>query len=355
MKRVITRTLIGTMALLLLAVPSQTASAAPSEGAACSTLWKSVKVGKVKLQCADAATGNAWIRVTATPNSAAAASTQLAAWAGGLGIEGQADMEAAVAGAATLQDQLTIAQQQRDVNAQIIGDQTGRLDTLNQEIAGLPNAIATALNTVKSAESALEAPKQAMVAAINTVNSMSAAYSSAMRNQTTLIGSAILCTFGYGYCNSTSSSASSAYASVITQYNMASARADAAQATYKSYYADYKAKFDKYKALLDRQGAAQAELADANAKISSAKATSGGLESALTTAHTRMDTIAVLTSQLAAFMASSTALATSLTPDAIQASPDWKAYFAQQSVAMGKHVVIRKALSGTWQKYAIGS
>ncbi len=355
MNRTLIRALIAASATFVLVAPSQGAWAAPTEGAPCSALWKSVKVGKNKLQCADTASGGAWVRISATPKSQTEANAQLAAWAAALGIDGQADMEAAVSGASTLQDQLTIAQQQRDANAQIIADQTARVNALNQEISDLPNAIADALSASKAAEVALQPSKQAYMTAQSTVSSMSGSYQSALTNQYVNVANTVLCTFGFRVCSPSSSSSSSYYASIISQYNSASAQLASAKARYDAYYSDYKSKYDKYSTLSNRQPSAQAELADANAKIGGAKGASDGLESALATAHTRLDTISTLTGQLANFSASMTALAAALTPEAIQAAPDWKSYFAQQSVAMGRHVVLRKWLSSTWQKYVTGA
>lgn len=355
MNRVLIRTFVAASACLLLAVPSQVASAAPSEGAACSALWKSVKVGKGKLQCAETTSGGAWIRIIATPKSPVEANAQLAVWAASLGIDYHADMEAAVGGASTLQDQLTIAQQQRDVNAQIITDQTARVNALNQEISGLPSAVTDALSASKAAEVALQPSKQAYITAQNAVTSLSGSYQSALSNQYVNVANTVLCTFGFRVCSPSSSSSSNYYSSIITQYNSASAQLASAKARFDAYYADYKSKFDRYSSLSNRQPAAQAELADANAKIGGAKGASAGLETALATAHTRFDTIATLTDQLANFNASSAALASALTPEAIQAAPEWKSYFAQQSVAMGRHVVLRKWLSSTWQKYVTGA
>jgi|GEM_PF-1787952 len=346
--------LVAFLAMTVFAFVFATAAqASPSEGGSCPKAWKAIKSSASNvLTCVPVANGNAWVIVAATPKKIAAAMTQLDSWKASLGLDSLPDITATVEGGQSVQDLLTVAQQNRDVAAQAVVDTSSAVVAKKAEVDGLPSRIQSAVVISNAANAALKVPKAEYDAASAIVKSLSSSYYSAVANQTALVSAQVLCTFGARPCSSTSSSASSAYASTISQYNVANAMADGAYAKYTSYYNDYKGKYDAYKALVDRSPVANAEYADILAKSQQAAGALPAAEAALSKMHSRIDTLTELAALLNAFNTSQQELDVLLNSSGLQAATNWRTSFAQASTANGRHGLYRNWLTQTWAKYA---
>jgi len=157
-------------------------------------------------------------------------------------------------------EQLFSLEDQKDAQEQIKKDSQNSLLTINNSIGSTQNSINSLQNQINNQQSIVNNAKFYNDSAYNTYVSakaqsdyLSYSYQSAISSNSSMLAAKVLCDFGFGSCGVYSSYQYSYNASIISQYNSASARTSSAYASYSNYNSQYASSLSTLSALKNQQ------------------------------------------------------------------------------------------------------
>lgn len=157
-------------------------------------------------------------------------------------------------------EQLFALEDQRDEQEQTKKDAQSDLLTINNSIITTQNSINSLQNQINNQQSVVNSAKSYNDSAYNTYVStkaqsdyLSYSYQSAISSNSSMLAAKVLCDFGFGSCGVYSSYQYSYNASIISQYNSASARTSSAYASYSNYNSQYSASLSTLSSLKNQQ------------------------------------------------------------------------------------------------------
>jgi len=135
---------------------------------------------------------------------------------------------------------------QKDEQEQIKKDALSNLQTISNSISSTQNSINSLQNQINNQQSIANNAKfyndsayNAYVSAKAQSDYLSYSYQNAISSNSSMLAAKVLCDFGFGSCGVYSSYQYSYNASIISQYNSASARTSSAYASYSNYNSQY--------------------------------------------------------------------------------------------------------------------
>jgi chromosome segregation ATPase len=157
-------------------------------------------------------------------------------------------------------EQLFSLEDQKDAQEQIKKDSQNSLLTINNSISSTQNSINTLQNQINNQQSIVNNAKIYNDSAYNSYVSakaqsdyLSYSYQSAISSNSSMLAAKVLCDFGFGSCGVYSSYQYSYNASIISQYNSASARTSSAYASYSNYNSQYASSLSTLSSLKNQQ------------------------------------------------------------------------------------------------------
>jgi len=157
-------------------------------------------------------------------------------------------------------EQLFSLEDQKDAQEQIKKDSQNSLLTINNSISSTQNSINSLQNQINNQQSIVNNAKFYNDSAYNTYVSakaqsdyLSYSYQSAISSNSSMLAAKVLCDFGFGSCGVYSSYQYSYNASIISQYNSASARTSSAYASYSNYNSQYASSLSTLTSLKNQQ------------------------------------------------------------------------------------------------------
>jgi chromosome segregation ATPase len=157
-------------------------------------------------------------------------------------------------------DQLFGLEDQRDEQEQIKKDAQNNLQTINNSISSTQNSINAFQSQINNQQSVVNNAKSYNDSAYNTYIStkaqsdyLSYSYQNAISSNSSMLAAKVLCDFGFGSCGIYSSYQYSYNASIISQYNSASARTSSAYASYSNYNSQYASSLSTLSSLKNQQ------------------------------------------------------------------------------------------------------
>jgi chromosome segregation ATPase len=157
-------------------------------------------------------------------------------------------------------EQLFSLEDQKDAQEQIKKDSQNSLLTINNSISSTQNSINSLQNQINNQQSIVNNAKFYNDSAYNTYVSakaqsdyLSYSYQSAINSNSSMLAAKVLCDFGFGSCGVYSSYQYSYNASIISQYNSASARTSSAYASYSNYNSQYASSLSTLSSLKNQQ------------------------------------------------------------------------------------------------------
>jgi len=157
-------------------------------------------------------------------------------------------------------EQLFSLEDQKDAQEQIKKDSQNSLLTINNSIGSTQNSINSLQNQINNQQSIVNNAKFYNDSAYNTYVSakaqsdyLSYSYQSAISSNSSMLAAKVLCDFGFGSCGVYSSYQYSYNASIISQYNSASARTSSAYASYSNYNSQYASSLSTLSSLKNQQ------------------------------------------------------------------------------------------------------
>ncbi len=157
-------------------------------------------------------------------------------------------------------EQLFSLEDQKDAQEQIKKDSQNSLLTINNSISSTQNSINSLQNQINNQQSIVNNAKFYNDSAYNTYVSakaqsdyLSYSYQSAISSNSSMLAAKVLCDFGFGSCGVYSSYQYSYNASIISQYNSASARTSSAYASYSNYNSQYASSLSTLSSLKNQQ------------------------------------------------------------------------------------------------------
>jgi chromosome segregation ATPase len=162
---------------------------------------------------------------------------------------------------------ITVARQQladlgaqKNEQEQIIKNAQNNLDAITTSInstQGTLNSLQNQINTqqaaVNSAKAYNDSAYNIYVSAKAQSDFLSYSYQSALNSNSSMLAAKVLCDFGFGSCGVYNSSQYSYNASIISQYNAASARTSSTYASYTNYNSQYSASLNTLNSLKNQQ------------------------------------------------------------------------------------------------------
>jgi chromosome segregation ATPase len=149
---------------------------------------------------------------------------------------------------------------QKDDQEQIKKDAQITLQTVNNSISANQSNLNSLQNQINSQQSVVNNAKFYNDSAYNTYVSVKAqsdylyySYQNAISSNSSMLAAKVLCDFGFGSCGIYSSYQYSFNASIISQYNSASARTSSAYASYSNYNSQYAASLSTLNSLKNQQ------------------------------------------------------------------------------------------------------
>lgn len=149
---------------------------------------------------------------------------------------------------------------QKDDQEQIKKDAQITLQTVNNSISANQSNLNSLQNQINSQQSVVNNAKFYNDSAYNTYVSVKAqsdylsySYQNAISSNSSMLAAKVLCDFGFGSCGIYSSYQYSYNASIISQYNSASARTSSAYASYSNYNSQYAASLSTLNSLKNQQ------------------------------------------------------------------------------------------------------
>jgi len=157
-------------------------------------------------------------------------------------------------------DQLFALEDQRDEQEQTKKDAQNSLQTINNSISSAQNSINSLQSQINIQQSVVNNAKSYNDSAYNTYISTKAqsdylyySYQNALSSNSSMLAAKVLCDFGFGSCGVYSSYQYSYNASIISQYNSASARTSSAYASYSNYNSQYASSLSTLNSLKNQQ------------------------------------------------------------------------------------------------------
>ena len=157
-------------------------------------------------------------------------------------------------------EQLFSLEDQKDEQEQIKKDAQISLQTVNNSISANQSNLNSLQNQINSQQSIVNNAKFYNDSAYNTYVSVKAqsdylsySYQNAISSNSSMLAAKVLCDFGFGSCGIYSSYQYSYNASIISQYNSASARTSSAYASYSNYNSQYAASLSTLNSLKNQQ------------------------------------------------------------------------------------------------------
>ena len=288
---------IFTIMLGLTVPPAQATPKPPTPkiGADCKTANDVQKVKTKYLFCLRENGIRTWVFGVEPPSTKKSMITSTNRWLATLPFQGTEEMVAVSQPQQAHADALTVAQQNRDANANAMAQSGAKTEQLQNEINGLPNQIAQALTIADQARAAMQPSLNELKSADATVSSLSSAYYSAVDTQYIITAEIVLCTFGFRTCTPGQYDAALSQANAtVSRYESARASAAGARAKYDGYYRDYKIKYDNYSTLFNRKAVANTELIKANGHTQNLQSVMPSLEDTLSRAHKVIDNRALI-------------------------------------------------------------
>jgi chromosome segregation ATPase len=137
-------------------------------------------------------------------------------------------------------------QKQKESENQDRANSMNSLAELNNSISNNQSKISSLVSQINNQQSTVNIAKVNHDSAYTNYVSVKAqsdylsySYQSALSENSAMLTAKVLCDFGFGSCGIYSSSEYSKNASIISQYNLASARTSSAYTVYSSYYSQY--------------------------------------------------------------------------------------------------------------------
>ena len=184
-----------------------------------------------------------------------------------------------------LQKQKNAEEEVKSNNQTTIANINNSITTAQSNINSLQSQITSQQNTVNYSKANSDSAYNAYVSAKAQSDYLSYSYQSALNSNSSMLAAKVLCDFGFGSCGIYSSAQYSYNASIISQYNSASARTSGAYASYSSYYNQYSTDLSTLNALKTQQSQLTSSINtlnsqknQANANIASAQTKISGLE-----------------------------------------------------------------------------
>jgi chromosome segregation ATPase len=157
-------------------------------------------------------------------------------------------------------DQLFALEDQKDEHEQTKKDAQNSLQTINNSISTTQNSINSLQSQINNQQSVVNNAKSYNDSAYNTYISTKAqsdylyySYQNALSSNSSMLAAKVLCDFGFGSCGVYSSYQYSYNASIISQYNSASARTSSAYASYSNYNSQYASSLSTLNSLKNQQ------------------------------------------------------------------------------------------------------
>lgn len=184
-----------------------------------------------------------------------------------------------------LQKQKSAEEEVKTNNQNTITNINNSISTAQSNINTLQGQITSQQNTVNYSKANSDSAYNAYISAKAQSDYLSYSYQSALNSNSSMLAAKVLCDFGFGSCGIYSSAQYSYNASIISQYNSASARTSGAYASYSSYYNQYSSDLNTLNALKTQQSQLNSSIStlnsqknQANANISNAQSKISGLE-----------------------------------------------------------------------------
>jgi chromosome segregation ATPase len=159
-----------------------------------------------------------------------------------------------------MRSQLFSLEDQKEDQEQIKKNAQNDLQIINNSISttqsnfnSLQNQINTQQNVVNNAKVYHDSAYNSYVSVKAQSDYLSYSYQSALSSNSAMLTAKVLCDFGFGSCGIYSSAQYSYNASIISQYNSASARTSSAYASYSNYYNQYSSSLSTLTALKNQQ------------------------------------------------------------------------------------------------------
>lgn len=142
--------------------------------------------------------------------------------------------------------QLNELKKQKDLEEKAKSDNQNNITSFNNSISttqtninSLQSQISSQQNTVNYSKANSDSAYNSYISAKAQSDYLSYSYQTAVRDNSAMLSAKILCDFGFGSCGIYNSAQYSYNASIINQYNSASARTSGAYASYSSLYSKY--------------------------------------------------------------------------------------------------------------------
>ena len=159
-----------------------------------------------------------------------------------------------------IRNQLLSLEDQKDDQEQIKKNAQNELQSINNSISTNQSNLNSLQNQINNQQTVVNNAKYYNDSAYNTYVSVKAqsdylsySYQSALSSNSAMLTAKVLCDFGFGSCGIYSSAQYSYNASIISQYNSASARTSSAYASYSNYYSQYSSSLSTLTSLKNQQ------------------------------------------------------------------------------------------------------
>jgi len=159
-----------------------------------------------------------------------------------------------------IRNQLFSLEDQKDDQEQIKKNAQNELQSINNSISTNQSNLNSLQNQINNQQTVVNNAKYYNDSAYNTYVSVKAqsdylsySYQSALSSNSAMLTAKVLCDFGFGSCGIYSSAQYSYNASIISQYNSASARTSSAYASYSNYYSQYSSSLSTLTSLKNQQ------------------------------------------------------------------------------------------------------
>jgi chromosome segregation ATPase len=152
-----------------------------------------------------------------------------------------------------LQKQKETQQQNRATNQSNLASLVNSINTTQSNINSLQNQINAQQSVVNNSKINNDSSYNAYISAKAQSDYLAYSYERALRDNSAMLSAKILCDFGFGSCGIYSSVQYNYNASIISQYNSASARTSGAYASYVGYNSRYSSDLTTLNALKSQQ------------------------------------------------------------------------------------------------------
>ena len=162
------------------------------------------------------------------------------------------------------------------------------ISTTQTSINSLQNQINSQQNTVNFSKANNDSAYNAYVSAKAQSDYLSYSYQNALSSNTSMMTAKVLCDFGFGSCGIYNSAQYNYNASIISQYNAASARTSSAYASYVSYNSQYASDLNGLNTLKAQQSQLSANLNSLNSQRNQASQNFVNVEAKITSLESQI-------------------------------------------------------------------